>query len=542
MDEATELALLRKKFQELSMQHESLQAETQRLKQESERYQSLSEQLQEELTLLRGKLFGRKADSVSLESLSLNLEMLFDEAEVTELIEQECAIRIPSHTRKKKGRQSLSAELPRVTQIIDIPSEQKICECGAHRQVIGNEKSEKLIHIPAVFYVLEQIRPKYACHVCEGSADEELPAVIVAEPAVSILPKSQATASVLATVITQKFEDHLPYYRQQQIFSRASLTISRQNMSNWQIKSYEQLAPLMKLLDEELYRTDVLHMDETSVQVLKEPQRKPTQKSYMWLIRGGPEEHPVIRYQYNPSRGAEYAKQLLQPFSGYLMTDGYVGYDTATEKRADIIQVNCWAHARRYFSDAAKASKKPQAALEGVKWIKKLYSLEKELREKLAAGALDVETFQSERAEKATKIFEGFQKWLENKKTVVPSSLLGKAVSYSNSRWDRLIKYIEHPRLTPDNNSSERCIKPFVLGRKNWLFSGSVDGVQSSCGYYSLIQTAKEQGLNPHVYLFYIFEKAPYCKTTEDWEALLPWNVEIPKVLDIQYINSVMGL
>jgi transposase len=526
--------------EELQQENQRLQEENARLKAQERRYRALSEQLSEEVRLLRDKLFGRKADSVEIAKA---LCFVFDEAEAIQEVSQEQELSIASHTRKKRGRKPLPAELPRIEKIIDIPEEMKVCACGTQRVVIGNETREKLIHIPAVMYVERQVRLTYACHTCEGSGDEDLPAVITAETPPAIIPKGIASGSLLSTIITNKFIDHLPYYRQEMRFRREGINICRQDMSNWQLKSYEMLNPLMRLLDHAVYSGEVLHMDETTVQVLQEKDRRATQKSYMWLMRGGPPVQPVVRYRYFPTRSASHASQLLTPFSGYLMTDGYAGYDSALTGRDDVVQVNCWAHARRKFSDAAKASKKTQSASEGLKFIRKLYTIESELREALAAGRMSEAEFVEQRKTDSEEVLTKFKTWLENKqRSLVPSSLLGKAVDYTLSRWEKLVRYLDHPHLTPDNNASERKIKPFVTGRKNWLFSGSEQGATSSAGYYSLIETAKENGLNPQVYLFYLFEKAPYCNSTEDWDKLLPWNVELPDTLDIGFISKLTGL
>jgi transposase len=266
----------------------------------------------------------------------------------------------------------------------------------------------------------------------------------------------------------------------------------------------------------------VIQMDETTVQVMGEEGREDTQKSYMWLALGGPLDKPVVLYEYRETRGGYHAKELLKGYSGYLQTDGYEGYDSAVKDMPGIVHVGCFAHARRKFYEASKITKKPQSAEEGIKHIRKLYRLEEELR----SQNLDDSTFVSERKARAGPMLDQFKSWLlKRKEDVPPSLLLGKAISYTLTQWDKLTAYLENPYLTPDNNACENLIRPFVIGRKNWLFNKSPEGAESSCGMYSLIETAKLNGLLPMAYLMLLFEKAPLAKSAEDWINLLPWNI-----------------
>ena len=263
-------------------------------------------------------------------------------------------------------------------------------------------------------------------------------------------------------------------------------------------------------------------MDETPVQVLREEGRKNTQKSYMWLARGGPPGKPVFLYSYRETRGSRHIKELLEGFEGYLQSDGYEAYETAIKDNKKIIHVGCMAHGRRKFDEAAKVSKKASSANEALKYIRDLYRLERELR----AMNLSEEEFVKTRREKAEPLLEKFLQWLEKRAPEVPPSLkLGEAISYTLKEWPKLIRYLEHPCLTPDNNASENAIRPFVLGRKNWLFSGSPAGAESSCAMYSLIETAKHNGFNPNEYLLRIFEAAPLIRSKKEWIDLLPWNI-----------------
>ena len=300
------------------------------------------------------------------------------------------------------------------------------------------------------------------------------------------------------------------------------MDISRQDMANWQQHVYIKLSPLLAMMKETVKSGPVIQMDETTVQVIGEADRKDTQNSYMWLARGGPPERSVVWYEYHPTRAAEHAKEFLAGYCGYLQTDGYAGYDSAVKDMPGIIHVGCFAHARRKFFEAAKVAEKPESAHEGIKHIRKLYWLEDELR----SQNLDEHKFLSERKARAGPVLEQFKSWLlKRAEEVPPSNLLGTAVHYSLAQWDKMTAYLESPYLTPDNNACENAIRPFVLGRKNWLFCQSPLGAQSSCGLYSLIETAKQNDIVPAHYLTALFEKAPFASSPADWEKLLPWNI-----------------
>ena len=394
---------------------------------------------------------------------------------------------------------------------------------------IGDETSEKLIIIPASIYVEKTVRPKYACRSCEGTEDEDKPPVKIAPVEPAIIPRSIVSPSLLSTVINQKYEMHLPYYRQEKQFRSIGIIISRQDMSNWQQKAYQALAPLFSLLKDEVKSGPVIQMDETTVQVMGEEDRKDTQTSYMWLARGGPPGRTVVWYEYHPTRAAENAKRFLQGYKGYLQTDGYEGYDCAVKGMAGIIHVGCLAHARRRFFDAAKISEQGKLALEGLEYIRTLYHIENTLRERYKKDE-EQRIFLRVRQLCAFRPLKEFKEWLMKQNDDVPPSLiLGKAIHYSLAQWDKLVKYLESPYLTPDNNAAEQSIRPFCLGRANWLFNKCPSGADSSCGMYTLIETAKQNGLVPFEYLMTLFEKAPSAKTSDDWEKLLPWNIFNPK-------------
>jgi transposase len=332
-------------------------------------------EIKERYDLLVYKRFVRSAEQLPADDKQ---PLLFtEEAESAETCEDapEETTEIKSYKRKKPGRKPLNPSLERRPRIIDIPEDEKICACGTKLTKIGEETSEKLIIIPQQVYVDKIIRLKYACRCCEGTEDEEKPAVLIAPVEPSIIPKSIASPSLLSTIFTYKFERHLPYDRQQKMYEQIGADISKQYMSNWQQKVYEKLIPLFELLRKYVKSGPVLQMDETTVQVIGEEGRGDTQKSYMWLARGGPPGKTVIFYEYHPTRAAYNAKEFLAGYCGYLQTDGYEGYDCAVKDMPGIIHVGCFAHARRKFFEAAKISKSSLSAEEGIKHIRKLYLL-----------------------------------------------------------------------------------------------------------------------------------------------------------------------
>jgi transposase len=254
------------------------------------------------------------------------------------------------------------------------------------------------------------------------------------------------------------------------------------------------------------------------VQVMEEPGRANTTLSYMWVARGGEPQAPVILYHYAPSRSAEVAKEILGNYQGYLQTDGYEAYDRACETAENIVHVGCWAHVRRKFFEAQKSSKKAGSAEMALSMIGKLYGAESE-----RDMHKDLQEFAAARRRLVNPILVDFRTWLERRASQVPpETLLGKAVGYALSQWPKLIRYLDHPALTPDTNACENTIRPFVIGRKNWLFSGSPRGAAASATLYSLIETAKANGQEPYWYLRKLFEGLPAARSDAEVLSLVP--------------------
>ena len=296
-------------------------------------------------------------------------------------------------------------------------------------------------------------------------------------------------------------------------------------MCSWAQKIAESCEILLMMLKKEILAGPLINIDETPLKVLNEPGKTNKSKSYMWIFRGGSTERPGILFKYHPTRAGEVAVSFLKGYKGVVQTDGYSGYGFIDDKE-DILHMGCWAHVRRKFCDVVKAAgkpkdgeKKPGNADQALKYVRKLYKIEKDAKN---SGLVNGDLLR-ERQEKAKPVLDEFKRWLDIKaEEAPPQSLLGKAITYSLNQWNRLIAYLESAHLTLDNNMAENTIRPFVIGRKNWLFSGTPEGACASAAIYSLIETAKANGLEPYWYLRYLLENLPEAMTEDDYKALLP--------------------
>lgn len=434
-------------------------------------------------------------------------------------------VSVPAHTRKKGGRRPLPDFLPVQEVLHDLREEEKICAHDASHALveIGRETSDQLKFIPATVEIVHHIRPKYACPTCkEGVKIAPMPKLPV--------PKSIATPSLLAQVATSKYVDGLPLYRQEKIFERLGLDISRATLAHWMVKMGDLVEPLMDRIREEIRGHDFVQCDETPFQVLKEPSKRAQSQSYLWVLRGGKLEHPLIYYEYDPSRNGEVPKRLLRGFEGFLQTDGYEGY-TAIGKEPGIVHVGCWAHARRKFDEAlrghsskkksSKTTAKESRARQAMRQIQALYAIERSLKEASA------EERHQARQERSAPIIESLRTWLDASiDSVPPQSLTGKAMFYLNRQWPKLVRVLDDGRIPLDTNRVENAIRPFVVGRKAWLFADTVAGARASANLYGLIETAKANGIEPWRYLNHLFEVLPAASSVDQIEALLPQNVD----------------
>jgi transposase len=493
--------------------------------------------LEEQIRVLKKAIFGRKSEKHSVDEEGSRQLHLFNEAEV--LVEQEAQKKlvIPEHTRQKPKRKPLPKELPRVEVIHDIDESERVCQCGAELSRIGEEVCEKLDIIPAKIRVIRHIRPKYACRSCEG-VESDGPTVKIAPPPPQIIPKGIATPGLVAHIAVSKYADALPLYRQEKIFSRYGIELNRSTMAGWMVKAAECCAPLMELVYKELHSGPLVNVDETPLQVLNEPGRANTTKSYMWVFHGGPPDKPVILFRYSQTRSGEVPREVLAGYGGYCQTDAFSGYDALEVANPGIILVGCFAHVRRNFvkiidARGRAARNKPGSPEVALEYISRLYKIEKIARER----QLLPDEIVSLRSQHAMPVLKEFKAWMDKRiGQTPPKGLLGQALNYALTQWPKLIRYLENGHITPDNNAAENAIRPFVIGRKNFLFAGHPNGANAAATLYSLIETAKACGLQAYQYLRLLFEKIPHAQSERDYKSLLPQNLT-PEQLS-QFIAS----
>lgn len=488
--------------------------------------------LQHQLHLFRTARFGRKTEKgVVNEQMSFQ----FDEAELT--VEEETAPEVSettetiTYTRNKKGtgRKALPKSLPYIQNIHDLSDDEKQCPCGCTLTHIGDEISEQLDVVPQMTFRVVNIRKKYAC---KGCCDTIRLAKLPKQP----LDKAIAAPGLLAAVIDSKFNRHMPLYRQEAMFGEANISITRGTLSNWMIKSANLLTPLVKLMEADIHNYDIAYADETPLQVLKEKDRLATQKSYMWLFIGGPPDKRAYVYQYHATRQHQIPFDFFADFKGYLHADCYKAY-VALGRLEHIDHVACWAHARRYFVDVAKACKKEGLAHQIVKLIGKLYHLERELKDKEATP----ERIFMRREKEARPVLAQIKALLDDGEfKVPPKSPLGTAVFYSLNHWGSLNIYLKDGRLEIDNNRSERSIKPFVIGRKNWMFHGNDVGAHAGGILFSLIETCKQHKIEVFSWLKYVLANIHKAETAEQLEKLLPYNINPLLLSDMRSIPELV--
>lgn len=490
-------------------------------------------ELAEQLRLQRHQKYGASSEKVDPNQQP----ELFDEAEAeysdgTELslaqgIDDNDSSDLPNAEPKpatKRGRRPLPSNLERRRVDHNVAEHDKTCSCGCQKTKIGEDISEKLNIIPAQVFVEQHVRAKYACPTCEGD-------VVIAKPEPTLLPKSNAGIELQAFVVTAKFQDALPLHRQTNIFKRYGIDLPRNTLANWMLKLSEAVQPVIDCFEHEIRQAPVILMDETSVQVNKEPGKAASSKSYMWIRRAKapPDKHAkhgkdITLFHYSPSRSGSVATKLLADCQGAVMTDGYAGYYAAVETY-QLQHAQCWAHARRKFMDAEKAlpkGKKSPAITELISLIQKLYGLEKSLKDQSATEK------QRAREERARPILDKLKQKLEKKiEQVAPKGKFGEAIGYTLKHWGGLTEYLNNGHLPIDNNGAENGIRPFVIGRKNWLFADTQRGAIASANLYSIIETAKANGHDAYHYLCYLFRELPKANTQAEVEALMPWNVDM---------------
>lgn len=425
--------------------------------------------------------------------------------------------------RKSHVKRQFPKTLERKIVVIDLTKEEKICLCGCEKKCIGKEISEELEREPAKYYVNEIQRLKYVCpnESCETVIGETAHSICIAPVPVRMIPKGMVGNAFLTYIMVAKFVDGLPFYRVQAQLRRESIQLGRETMSRWCQRICEKLNSLEALLLDEVKRWPYLQMDETFFQVLKEEGRENTTKSYMWVIRGGPKECPIILFRYNPSRSHHVAEGLLAGYSGTVQTDGYEGYSFIDES-SELTHACCLNHARRKFVKVINAhGKKGKAGIasEVLDLIRQLYMLERQATHQ----GMTTDERLALRQEKSRPIMDALKKKLfDTYDKVPPKSLLGEAIHYTIARWKQLKVFLVDGLVKLDTNDVENSIRPFVIGRKAWLFSGSPKGAKASATLYSLLVTAIANGWNPAVWLKQTLDRIPHATTQEDLLALMP--------------------
>lgn len=480
--------------------------------------------LTEMIMLLRKDKFGSSSEKTPKNEIPGQLS-LFNEAEV----EADASVPEPI-TRDVKGykrvdhktkREELIRDLPVREVPCDLPDEEKFCgQCGTPLKPLGKETvREELEYIPAQLRIVRYVRWTYECLKCKHTDKRFIKKALTPS---SLMNHSLASPSSVAQVMYQKYVNSVPLYRQEKDWEQLGISLSRATMANWIIRcAQDYLIPVTEHLQKLLLKRDIVHCDETPVQVLKEDGKKPQTKSYMWLYRtGNDDKEPIILYDYQSSRNGDHAVEFLKAFKGYVHSDGYQGYN----KLKDIIRCGCWAHLRRKFVEAIPAKKAegiPLTAAEiGRDYCNQLFKIEESLKD------LSAEARYLQRQELEKPVLEAFWCWLE-KLQPLRGSALGKAVTYAQNQKPFMENYLLDGRLSISNNAAENAIRPFTVGRKNWLFSDTQKGARASAAVYSLVETAKANGLNVYTYLEYLLMYMPdsdWNNYPEELDNLMPWS------------------
>lgn len=489
---------------------------------------------EEQFRLKKHQEFGASSEKSSDGQLALSL---FNEAEITATsLEEEVEETSPEKTQKRNPRKTLKENLPVEIVTYSLPEEEQAClSCGNDLHVMKKEVRRELQIIPAQVKIIQHERDVFACRTCE---QENITTPIVQAPMPNpVFPKSMASPSAVAYVLIQKYMSGVPLYRQEKQFEQLGVPLSRQTISNWILYSADKwIEPLVQQMREVLLNQKVLHADETTVQVLQEKDRAPTSTSYMWLYRTGREGPKCVLFDYQTTRSSKHPTRYLQGFKGKLHVDGYRGY----EGLPGVTLSGCWAHVRRKFDQAQKAAPPKQGgqltlAEQALQKIGALYRIEKKIASEDSEERLRI------RQEQSIPLVEAFFTWLKTiRPKVLPKSKFGEAIQYALNQKKKLMEPFKDGRLDIDNNLAERSIKPFVIGRKNWLFSNSSKGAKASALVYSLMETAKENNLNVFKYFIYLFETLPNMDLYDyhKLQTLVPWSTELPEQCYLVKENS----
>lgn len=486
------------------------------------------EQLTDIVVNLQKSLYGRSSEKSKYVMGADNEQLaLFNEAEaeMNRKAPEPDKVTVLGHARKaKRTREEIAADAPVVEILCELDKDELVCEeCGSSMRVLGKEAvREELEIIPAQVRLLRYIRYSYVCESCEKETGEA--SIIKASVPAPVIKKSLASASTVAHVMYQKYVNGMPLYRQEKDWANQGVLLSRATLANWVIRpANEWLAPLWDRMRVKLLKEAVIHADESVIQVLKEEGKKPSSQSRMWVYcSGNTGSAPIILFEYQPSRSGEHAKRFLKDFHGYLQTDGYGGYD----KVENVTRCGCWAHLRRRYQEAMPRAGplEDSAAAQGFEYCNRLFAIEKELAE-LKPGER-----KRKRQELSKPVLDAYLAWLETV-NALSGSKLGEAITYSQSQKASLQVFLEDGRIELSNNRAENAIRPFVIGRKGWLFADTPKGATASAVVYSIVETAKANGLNVYAYLVHLFRQLPSTDFADELSLLddfMPWSPRLP--------------
>jgi len=519
----------------LKYENSTLKLQNTELNQKVLELKAINEYYEEQFKLMQKRMYAAKSEKTDSNQLALFDNMLNEAESQSDLNALEPDAEKITYTRKKKRtNEELRGNLEIHEEIHELEDDECICEvCNSKLHVMGSTSRDEIDIIPAKAVIKRHITKKYSCRVCETNGIEVK--IKKANAPKPLIKGSMATPSALTHIITQKYMNAVPLYRQEQYLNKLGVNLSRQTMSNWILNSNKYLELIYVRLKELLVASDIINADETSLQVLKEDNRKATQKSYMWLYKSNKYNKKIALYEYQESRSQKHPIKFLKGFKGFLQTDGYAAYNNIK----NVTHLTCMAHIRRKFKDALdilpKDKQKDTLTYAGFNYCNQLYQVERKIQD------LQPEEKHKERLQKSKPIFDDFENWIkEQSKKALKSSAYGKAVIYANNHLHKVKNYLLDGRLELDNNTAERSIKPFVIGRKNWLFSNTPKGAKASAIIYSLIETAKDNDIKVPMYLRYIYETLKevddiYSISNTDLDKLLPWSEEISQ----QFSNNI---
>ncbi|CAD9197430.1 IS66 family transposase [Acinetobacter bohemicus] len=502
------------KVQHLEVSNQQLDAKVQHLEACNQHLSILTQKYEHELAQFKRHKFAQKNEHLTAKQIHLWDEAVEEDIAAVDLeLERLNAGKTDASAQKARANKPKRRPLPDHLPTLRIEHEPAStqCSCGCTLRRIGEDISEKLNFRPAQFYKEQHIRGKWVCDQCDILTQQAMPAYVI--------DKGIATPELLSHVLVSKYADHLPLYRQRQIFLRAGVDLSRSTLSDWIGRCGVELEPLTNALKQVVLQQQVLHADETPVTIMQmgDDEKKP-KKGYVWAY-ATTQYNPVhaVIYDFQPSRSGQHAEEFLKGWQGHLVCDDYSGYK-ARFKSGDVIEVGCMAHARRKFHEL-HVTGKSQIAEQALLMIQRLYAIEAELRKNTDGTA---EHRREYRQQHSQPVMQQLYEWLNQHYLTVPSSSpTAKAINYSLKRWQALSRYLDDGNLPIDNNWAENSMRPWALGRKNWLFAGSLRSGQRAANIMTLIQSAKLNGLDPYAYLSNVLKRLPTHKVSQI-EELLP--------------------